>query len=149
MFEERYAELARQIKHEAETTATAQKPKMNEYSTMLEQAEGGVVAEVAAAHHLNEDANATAACNPGEDANAAATKEKAKNTGDMPRSQNNKNDKISEGDDEIRRLIEERRNTAKGDRQTPTERIEQEDQKEHQVQKKNKKTRKDSEASKV
>ena len=94
---------------------------MTESSTMLEQAEGGVVAEVAAAHHLNEDANAaeaemeqaegkfvveaaatrnfgddataTAAYNLGEDANAAATKEKAKKTGDMPRSQNNETEK--------------------------------------------------------
>ena len=47
--------------HEAETAVTAQKPKMTEFSTMLEQAEGVVVAEVAAANHLNEDTNAAAA----------------------------------------------------------------------------------------
>ena len=41
--------------------ATAQKPKMTESTTLLEQAEGGVVAEVAAARHLREDANAAAA----------------------------------------------------------------------------------------
>ena len=34
----------------------------------------------------------------------------------MPRSQNSKNEKINDGDDDIRKLIEERRNTAKGDR---------------------------------
>ena len=55
MFEERYAELERKFKHAAETATTAQKPKMTESSTILEQAEGGVVAEVAAAHHFNED----------------------------------------------------------------------------------------------
>ena len=84
---------------------------MTESSTMSEEAEGVVVAEVAEAHHLNEDtngaaahnvgedANITAAKNLGEDANAAATKEKAKITGDVPRSQNNKKEKINEGDD--------------------------------------------------
>ena len=60
-FEERYAELEWQNKHEAEIPATTQKPRMTESSTMLEQAEGGVVAEVAAAHLLNENANAAAA----------------------------------------------------------------------------------------
>ena len=34
----------------------------------------------------------------------------------MSRSQENKNEKTREGDDEIRRLVEERRNTAKGDK---------------------------------
>ena len=48
-FEERYAELERKIKHEAETAATAQKPKMTESTTIMQQAERGVVAEVAAA----------------------------------------------------------------------------------------------------
>ena len=77
---------------------------------MMEQAERGVVAEVAAARtqtpqqhtiwvkmqnitaakNVGEDANAAAAYNPGEDANAAATKEKAKITGDVPRSQTTK-----------------------------------------------------------
>ena len=48
-FEERYSELERQIKHEAETAA--QKQKMTESPTMLGQTEGGVVSEVAAARH--------------------------------------------------------------------------------------------------
>ena len=61
MFEERCAELERKIKHEAETAASEQKPNMTESSTLLEQAEGGVVAEVAAAHHLNEGAKAARA----------------------------------------------------------------------------------------
>ena len=143
-FEERYAELERKLKHEAEIAAAAQKPKMTESSTMLEQAEGGVVAEVAAAHHLNEDANAvaaemeqaegrfvaeaaatrnlrddanaTAAYNLGEDANAAATKEKQTKQEICRGRKTTKLKKTNEGDDEIRRLIEERRNTAKGDR---------------------------------
>ena len=46
----------------------------------------------------------------------AAAKEKEKKTGDMSRSQNSKKEWINEGDDEIGRLIEERRNTAKGNR---------------------------------
>ena len=76
----------------------------------------GEDANITAAKNLGEDANAAAAYNPGEDANAAATKEKAKITGYVPRSQNNKNEKINDGDDETRKLIEERRSTAKGDR---------------------------------
>ena len=86
-FEERYVELERKIKHEAETAAIAQKPKMTESLTMLEQAEGVVDAEVAAAYHWNEDTNAgaevakqsgrlvaeaEAAHHSNEDANAAA-----------------------------------------------------------------------------
>ena len=47
MFEKRYAELERKIKHGAETAATAQKSKMTESSTMSEKAEGGVIAKVA------------------------------------------------------------------------------------------------------
>ena len=67
----------------------------------------------AAAHNLGGDAKDSAADNLGEDANAAATKEKEKKTGDVPRSQNSKNEKINEGDDDIGRIIEERRNIAK------------------------------------
>ena len=82
------------IKQEAETAATAQKPKVTESLATLEPAEGGVVAEAAAAHNLGDGANeAATAHNLGDDANAAATKEKAKKTGDMPRSQNSKNEK--------------------------------------------------------
>ena len=88
MFEERCAELESKIKQEAESAATAQKP--NEIES--------------AAHNLGEDANATAA------------KEKAKKSGDMPRSHNSKNGKIKKGDDEIRRLNEERKSMMKGDR---------------------------------
>ena len=111
----------------------------NTAAAEMEQAEGRLVAEAAAtrnlgedanaaaAHNLGEDANITAAknlgehanaaaYNPGEDANAAATKGKRKDNRNVPRSQNNKNEKINEGGDEIRKLTEERRNTAKGDR---------------------------------
>ena len=72
MFEERYVELESKITQEP-----------NEI--------------LSAAHNLGEDANAAAAHNL-----AAAATEKAKNTGDMPRSQNSKNEKIKEGDGEIR-----------------------------------------------
>ena len=57
---------------------TAQKSKIIEFSTMLEQAESGVVAEVAATHNLGEEENVAAAYNPGEDANAAPTKGESK-----------------------------------------------------------------------
>ena len=57
-FEERFAELERKIKHEAEVAATTQK--------------GVVDAEVTALPHWNEDANA-AAHQSNEYANAAAT----------------------------------------------------------------------------
>ena len=48
-----------------------------------------------------------------EDTNAAAFKEKAMRRVVMSRSQENNNEKTSETDDEIRKLVEERRNTAK------------------------------------
>ena len=60
-FEERYAELGRKIKDEAEIAATTQKPKMTESLTMSKQSEGVIDAEVAASLHWNEDANAAAA----------------------------------------------------------------------------------------
>ena len=88
MFEERYVEVESKIKQDDESAVTGQKP--NETKS--------------AAHNL------------GKDANGAAAKEKAKITGDVPRSQNNKNEKIKEGDHEIRRLIEERRSITKEDR---------------------------------
>ena len=94
-FEERYAELERKIKHKAEIASTA-----------------------AAALVLDEDASTTTAatCALSKDPNAAAAIEKAKRRDVMSKSQNNKNEKINGGDDEIRKLIEKRRNTAKGDR---------------------------------
>ena len=51
-----------------------------------------------------------------EDTDAAVAKEKAKRKDVMSKSLENKNEKTSEGDDEIRRLVEERRNTPKGER---------------------------------
>ena len=111
--EERYVEHESKIKQEAEAAVTAQTP--NEI-------------ESAVAHNLDEVAN------------AAAAKEKAKKTGDMPRSQNYENEKIKDGDDEIRRITEERRSIPKGE--TPTERSEREVKKVHQREKKNEKTRK-------
>ena len=47
---------------------------------------------------------------------AAATKT-TKNEGDMLRSQNNKKDQVEEEDDEIKALIEERRNIRKEDKE--------------------------------
>ena len=117
------AKAAAAARHSIEVTNTA--------AAEMEQAEGRLVAEagatrnlggdanaaaahnlgddtnITAAKNLGEDAHAAAAYNPGEDANAAAAKEKAEITGDVPRSQNNKNEKINEGDGEIRKLIEE------------------------------------------
>ena len=92
-------------------------------------------ASTTAAPNLGEDTHAAVTCNPSEDTNAAAAEENAKGTEVMSRSQENKIEKTREGDDEIRGLFEERRNTAKGETQQ-TERIEQEDQTMHQRQKK-------------
>ena len=51
-----------------------------------------------------------------EDTNAAAAIEKEKRRDVVSKWPENKNEKTSEEDDEIRRLVEERRNTAKGEK---------------------------------
>ena len=110
MFEERYVELESKIKQEAESAATTQKPKEIESAAhnLGDDANAAAASHNlgddadAAAHNLGEDANAAAAHNLGEDANAPATKEKAKKSRDMQLSQNSKNEKIKERDDEIR-----------------------------------------------
>ena len=68
-----------------------------------------------AAQNLGEDRNAAVACNLIEDTNPQQPKKKQR-TEVTSRSQGNKNKWNNEGDDEIRRLMEERRNTAKGDK---------------------------------
>ena len=55
------------------------------------------------------------------EANTAAAKEKTKSTGDKLRSHNNRNEKAEDGKDAIKRLIEERRNITKGDKQQQKE----------------------------
>ena len=107
-------------------------------STESERAAGGLVVEAAtaaAAHHLDTDTNAAAtdsedeegglvaevaeaaaALHLDEDANTAAAKGRPKRREVMSEPQENKNEKISERDDEIRSLVEERRNTAKGEK---------------------------------
>ena len=103
-------------------------------SHRVRHADGGLVVEDAAARHFNEETNgaaeeteqaesrlvaeATTTCDRGDDTNAAAaaSKEKVDGTEVMSRPQENKHEKTNEGDDEIRRLIEERRNTVEGDK---------------------------------
>ena len=111
-------------------------------TTESEQADGRLVEEAAAALDLDEDAStkAAATCALSEDTNAAAEIEKAKRRDVMSKSQENKNEKTSEGDDEIRRLVEEKHRAR---RKTQTEIIGQEDQKMRQGKKKNKTTRTD------
>ena len=72
----------------------------------------------AAALDMYEDTSTTTAatCTLSEDTNAAAAIEKAQRRDVMSKSQENKNEKINEGDNEFRRLVEERRNTAKGEK---------------------------------
>ena len=70
-------------------------------------------ASITAARNLGNDTHATATCNWSEDTDAAAAKEKSKRRDVMSKSQENKNEKNSDGHDEIRRLVEEMRNTAK------------------------------------
>ena len=48
---------------------------------------------------------------------AASATKKTKNEGDMLRSQNNKKDQVEEDDDEMKALIEERRNIRKEDKE--------------------------------
>ena len=62
------------------------------------------------------DTPAAVTCNPSEDTNAAAAKRKSKEKRNYARSQEKKSEKTRERDDEIRRLVEERRNTAKRDK---------------------------------
>ena len=90
--EERYVEHESKIKQEVEAAVTAQTP--NEI-------------ESAVAHNLDEVAN------------AAAAKEKAKKTGDMPRSQNYENEKSK-----AETMKSEGSRIPKGE--TPTERSERE-----------------------
>ena len=107
------------------------------------QAENRLVAVETATRNRGENTNATAAkCDLSEDSNAAAAKEFARRREFMSKSQEN-NEKTSEGDDEIRRLVEERRNTAKGEKHKLKD-FEQEDQKMYQGKKKNKTTRNDT-----
>ena len=73
---------------------------------------------------------------------AAASKEKSERTEVMSRSQE-KNEKTNEGDDEIERLVEERRNIVKGDHHQLKE-LSNKFEKVHQRHKKNKTTRKDT-----
>ena len=68
---------------------------------------GSTESEHAASGLVVEAAEAAAALDLDEDANTAA----AKNA--MSESQENKHEKTNEGDENIRRLVEERRNTAK------------------------------------
>ena len=82
-------------------------------------------------------ATTAATCALNEDTNAAAAKEKAKRRDVMSKSQENKNEKTSVGDDEMRRLVEEWRNAAKGEKHKLKE-LRQEDQKLHQGKKKTK-----------
>ena len=84
----------------------------------FEHADGRIVVGAAAALDLDEDASTTAAstCALIDDTNAAAAIEKTKRRDVMSKSQEIKNEKTSEGNDEIRRLVEERRNTAKGEK---------------------------------
>ena len=102
----------------------------------------GEDANIAAAQNLGDDASGAAADNLGKDAKVAASKGKAERTEVMSTSQENKIEKTNEGDDQSRRLIEERRNTVKGE--TTIERIEHQDQKVHQRQNKDETTRKDT-----
>ena len=96
-------------------------------STEYEHADGRLVVGAAAPLDLDEDASTTAAatCALSEDTNAAAAREKAKRGDVMSKSQENKNEKTSEGDDEIRRLVEERPKEEKHKLKELSERIKQ------------------------
>ena len=112
--------------------------------TEFEHVDGKLVEKDTATHHLNNGTSAAAAtfilC---EDTNAAAFKEKAKKREVMSRSQEKKDEETIERDGEIRKLDEERRNTAKGEKHQLRE-LSKRIKKMHQGKKKNKSTRKDT-----
>ena len=113
-------------------------------SIEFEYADGRHVVGAAAALDLGEDASTTvtATCALNEDTNAAAAAfERPKRRDAMSESQENKNEKTSEREFEIRSLVEERRNTAKGEKHK-TERTEQDDQTMRQRRKKSETSRK-------
>ena len=109
-------------------------------STESEYAAGGLFVEAAAAeavHHLDTNMNAAAtdsehkegelvaeaalavaALGLDEDASTAAAKERPRRRDAMSESPENKNENTCARDVEIRSLVEERRNTAKGEKQT-------------------------------
>ena len=76
---------------------------------------GDALAGSTESEHVAEAAEAAAALDLDGDANTAAAKERPKRRDAVSESQENKNEKTREGNDEIRRLVKERRNTAKGD----------------------------------
>ena len=108
--------------------AAAHSPDEDKTAAAKERAEGEAEANATAA---DAEAYAAAAHNPDEDktvvakeqaegvseASAAAAKEKIKNTGDALKSQSSTSEKIEDGDDDIRTLIEERRNIKKVNKQ--------------------------------
>ena len=87
-------------------------------STEFEYADGRVVVGAAAAIDLDEDAkiSAAATCALNEETNAEAATERPKRRDAMSESQENKKEKTSGRYDEIRGLVEERRNTANGEK---------------------------------
>ena len=78
-------------------------------TTEFEHADGRTVVGAAAALDLDDDAStkAAATCALSEETNAAATNVKAKRRDAMLKSQGHKNEKTGEGDEEIRRLVED------------------------------------------
>ena len=105
---------------EAAAAAAAHHPDtdMNATATDSEHAEGRLLAEAAEATatiDLDDDAEHKEGrlVNEAAEAAAATAKGKPKRRDAMSESQENKNEKISERDDEIRSLVEERRNIAK------------------------------------
>ena len=129
--ETRWPQLLKQNKLSSDSTATRNRGEDTNATAALN--EGG---STTTAQNLGKDTHAAAAFNPSENTSAAATKEKAKKKEVMSRSQ----EKMKRPRKETVRSEDSFRER----RQTPTERIEQEDQKMHQRGTKNKTTRKDT-----
>ena len=126
-------------------------------STEFEYADGRIVVGAAAALDLDEDARTTAAatCALNEDTNAAAATERPNRRDSVSDSQENKKEKTSGRDDEIRSLVEERRNTAKGEKHKVKElskrikKMHQRKEKERNFKKRYNRFSKNSKASRV
>ena len=119
VIDERYQELEKRVKQRGEAAVAAQKPNeegtaadMEAYAAAAAARSEAQTAAASNAAAAKEETRKTNEKNKDEEG-AAAVKKKSKSTEDMLRPQDNENEKTHKGDDEIKRLIEERRSIKK------------------------------------
>ena len=110
--ETRWPQLLKQNKLSSDSTATRNRGEDTNATAALKLDESG---STTAAQNLGKDTHASVTCNPSENTNAAAAKEKQKEKRSYVEVAR-KNEKTKKRDGEIRRLVERKRNTAKGDK---------------------------------